>query len=967
MPSLDHYANAPEIEDEFTVSTTDPAAAPLLPAGFDTLAFLGPSGDHDPHLMQYYSPVNKVSDPYLVKFFNMTMRKASTDPAFPQNFLAIRDERPQMAKETLRQQQHARLKELTKDFDDRLINIFFRFIYPTYPIVDQREFLRAYREDRSTIDVALLSGIYAISCIWWKYDKFELCQKHIPQGIYDRLYGECRAAVEQNLQYPTLGTMQGLLLLAQKNISSDIIPTTLASSIDISVTVATAHRLGLHLDCSSWPIPAPEKRLRKRLWTVTYLVEKWNSANLGVPSLLSERNTTWPREYSEPAGAGLELFVQLTRLTTILDEVVQEFYSVRDYAARYADHKTTISKVETYMKKLHDWRNQLSEPLKNTNHYEQGEPSKNGILHLAEVTIAILLLRLKIHPLCTSDGSAADGGASGIDRHTAAKYRQQAWTTIQRVITYTTAIDHWHLHSFWHSMTSLNFCTVVSFFILFKVTATSSKEHKEALDAFRKWQTALQRLAGSWDGVKLATVKINAIYSFGKIPEDDEDKEESGEGEEPRRREQSQRPALVKYTNQTDEKNRRLDIDEANRAKEAESKAKEEAAKLAAEQNPPVQSVPPPAPAQVPAQAPAPAPQTRPLKINFPIYARTNKSPPIPQREDVAPVNPSPPLSTGSNNSNGSTSSGTGFDDHMSLFSSVSFHDAHGAANNGNRSSTPSSPFEPHMMLENQQQQPPPPPPTQKPPHPSLYASANTSAPRSHSDNAATTIVHSNHSNHSSRSNSGSSSNTTAHEMIPMPMNMSMSMMGMGMDMEMGMEMTMDMDMGLGMTAGGDAVAAHDRGHGAGSGSEGSGSHQQHDHGINIDELDMDDMDDLEPYFRMGLLSGGGSSSGNHHPTSTGPLSSPAVYATSAAPAVSHDGHHHGFGIEQQYDLHHSQGTGEGILMPPSVDHHGEAYGVHRSSNSDGSDGHSRTRVHVAAGDGAQDGCEIVYWNTRSE
>lgn len=510
--------------------------------------------------MQYF---NFSNDTHVATFLKYSMRQAQSNPEFPIHFLALRDDRPPEVKEEIKKQ-HERLAQMTQGLDDRLITIFFRFVYPTYPIVNQREFLKAYKTDRTSIDICLLSGLYAISCIWWKYDKYELCQKPIPLGFYDRLFNECRIAVERSLKYPTLGTIQGLLLLSQKNISSTDIPSTFSSSIDISVIVALSHRLGLHLDCSTWSIPALEKRLRKRLWAVIYLVEKWNSANLGVPSLLSESNTTWDY-YSEDAPT-LQLFVHFCKLTTILDAVVREFYSVRGYSERYRDSKTTIVRVELYLKKLHEWRNNLPDQLKSTEYYEPGEPSKNGILHLAELTIAVLLLRLKIHPSCTGS----------IDRETNFKYRQQAATTIQRVIKYTTEIDHWHLHSFWHSMVNLNFCTLVSFFLLFKVTATSSKEHKDVVDAFKKWENSLKQLAKSWDsGAGLSTVKINTMLFFRKdlinVPDPTTAMSDPNTPVA-----NSPYPELVRYTTQTDEINKRQEEEERVRKAELAKRLEEE-------------------------------------------------------------------------------------------------------------------------------------------------------------------------------------------------------------------------------------------------------------------------------------------------------------------------------------------------------------------------------------------------------
>lgn len=475
---------------------------PLLADGYNTYAFLGFSGDHDPHLMQYYHFDKETK---VAKFLSYGMRQVYSDPSFPLHFLQFRDDRTESVKLEIKRQQE-RVAELTKGLDERLVSIFFRFIYPTYPIVDRCQFIHDFQTNRNNIDVCLLSGLYAISILWWKYDKDDLCQKPIPQNLYEKLFDECQIAAQRSLKFPTLGTLQGLLLLAQKKIPRTDIAATFSSTIDISTIVSLAHRFGLHLDCSNWSISVAEKKLRKRLWAVVYLVEKWNSANLGTPSLISsDANTTWG-EYNESA-KHLQLFVQLCKLTHLLDDLVREFYSVRTYTTIFSPENVqgTLKKVDSYLTRLNDWREQLPPNMKDTNHFEPGEPSKNGILHLAEITVAALLLRLKLHPICTGL----------LDYETVAKYRGQARILMARISHYTSLIQHSHLYSFWHSMVRLNFCTLASFGLLFNVTSTTSKEYHDSETLFQKWIYTLKQLSHSWEsGVGMATIKINAIFYF---------------------------------------------------------------------------------------------------------------------------------------------------------------------------------------------------------------------------------------------------------------------------------------------------------------------------------------------------------------------------------------------------------------------------------------------------------------------
>jgi hypothetical protein len=47
--------------------------------------------------------------------------------------------------------------------------------------------------------------------------------------------------------------------------------------------VGAAQLLGLHLDCSTWQLPRWEKNLRKRLFWLLFVMDKWSSLYQGRP------------------------------------------------------------------------------------------------------------------------------------------------------------------------------------------------------------------------------------------------------------------------------------------------------------------------------------------------------------------------------------------------------------------------------------------------------------------------------------------------------------------------------------------------------------------------------------------------------------------------------------------------------------------------------------------------------------
>lgn len=516
--------NVPPLHDlQGPSNYVEETVSPLVPNGYDTVAYLGFSGDFDPHLMQYY----KYDENHVASFFKCSARQVQDDPVFPVQFLAFSDTRGKAVKDEVAAQRR-RLKELTRGTEDRLLRLFFRLVYPTFPIVDRKKFYAEYSKSSDNIDICLYSGLLAISVIWNKYDE-ELCVKDLPRQLYDKLFDECAIAVERSLKHPTLGTVQGLLLLAQKHIIQSDNSELFSANLLMAKLVSVSHTLGLHLDCTDWSISASEKRLRKRLWATIYLVEKWSNANLGLPSILTDENSTWD-EYTEDDPSS-SLFVHFGKLTRILDGILKDLYSVRNYAQRYKDAANTIKKVDKYFVALQYWRDELPEELKDMSYANDSDVKKNGILHLAELTIGVLLHRIKLHPSCTSL----------LDRETLLKYRAQASRIIQRIIKYTSEIDNAHLKSFWHSMVRLNFSTLLSFVLFHHITSTSKKEFDETKQVLNKWSKTMQGLSKSWaGGTGLAVERASTVFLSGDTATLFRDPEISG---------------LVRYTKDTDQRN----------------------------------------------------------------------------------------------------------------------------------------------------------------------------------------------------------------------------------------------------------------------------------------------------------------------------------------------------------------------------------------------------------------------------
>jgi hypothetical protein len=126
-----------------------------------------------------------------------------------------------------------------------------------------------------------------------------------------------------------------------------------------------SHDLGLHIDCSTWNIPAAVKRRRRRIWWAAYMQDKWYvdkqdhfccdsnglaevsrfAMALGRPSYLNDANTTTlmlteadfedcgPDAVNGKTGrpeliTGIRCFVAMAELSVILKEVLSIFFTL---------------------------------------------------------------------------------------------------------------------------------------------------------------------------------------------------------------------------------------------------------------------------------------------------------------------------------------------------------------------------------------------------------------------------------------------------------------------------------------------------------------------------------------------------------------------------------------------------------------------------------------------------------------
>jgi len=288
----------------------------------------GLTGDMDPYLLRRY----QFDENSEFAFSKLTIR-ATQDTVLPVQFLLSpnhlsSESRAETSLEKdSRSDQDANRAELDQlispSVGNRLIQLFFRFIYPQFPILAYSDIPNP--ESSST---HLLASIYCLAQTFATFDERLCIEFAYSAPSPQKLFNIAWRSFGQSLHSPTIDTIQaGLILLLQPPANELVLDSAFKWSLMSSV-IASGQTLGLHLDATQWRLPSEETKLRKRLSWAVYTFDKWFALSLGRPSHISDDD--WL--VSELALSDLEsgqsetdtlLCRELSHLTQILSKVLR--------------------------------------------------------------------------------------------------------------------------------------------------------------------------------------------------------------------------------------------------------------------------------------------------------------------------------------------------------------------------------------------------------------------------------------------------------------------------------------------------------------------------------------------------------------------------------------------------------------------------------------------------------------------
>ena len=344
-----------------------------------------------------------------------------------------------------------------------LVDLYFRIIHPSFPIMHKRVFLEKYNRSSTSyreFTPPILAAVYILALNWWNYSPDLL---HLPKPDTHKLEKLMPSLLSIVLRRPKLSTVQAGLLLLQCPEGDSWALT--------GQMVAIAQNLGLHLDCTNWKIPEWERSLRKRLAWALYMQAKWGALVHGRPSLIHEDDwSVQPvedRDFPETAEddddeegssdieTGRLTFVHMISLTQILSDILSTFFSLRATAAFSNEREhamtATLHRAKPIQLRLKEWHANLPRSLAISNTRAR-KLNPTGSLHLAYFTAEVTLHRAIIR-----------FDSPSIDEHIRSITRAAAQTRFISALEMVSKLEPAHLQCFWYFASRVNLAIIGTF------------------------------------------------------------------------------------------------------------------------------------------------------------------------------------------------------------------------------------------------------------------------------------------------------------------------------------------------------------------------------------------------------------------------------------------------------------------------------------------------------------------------
>ncbi|KAF9196290.1 hypothetical protein BGZ50_001039 [Haplosporangium sp. Z 11] len=299
----------------------------------------------------------------------------------------------------------------SKDVMENLLNLYFRFIYPSSPIFIQRTFMEHHRHNRPDLSqVLILNAIFCNAC-WYSDDP-------VMKQESTKYFNRAKIILDETYHISRISTIQALVLMshyqyANGNYSGGWLYTGMATQI--------AYDIGLHRQ--DVQVDEPETaEIMRRVWWVLYISDRFSSGILGrpmsirdeafnvkipsadrIPEMFGEDTVEHPHESERIISCRLlwavKLFIQMGKVLNMMHCIEAEINDA--FLAEIS--RTQLPQLHN---NLTSWFMELPDELTYMPYTMSPDsncpPSPStALLHMCYYTCLIMLHRPYLHPVST--------------------------------------------------------------------------------------------------------------------------------------------------------------------------------------------------------------------------------------------------------------------------------------------------------------------------------------------------------------------------------------------------------------------------------------------------------------------------------------------------------------------------------------------------------------------------------------
>ncbi|KAL6354399.1 hypothetical protein LRP88_11730 [Fusarium phalaenopsidis] len=453
----------------------------------------------------------------------------------------------------------------------RLVGLFLRYIFPNLPVISRSqlkvrtETLVPKSKQLECLPPYLLAAIYAAADQFRRYDPALNVSQTDREFPKDALWKMAYQSLVRFVHVPQLATVQTLLIYLQRPLEE----ATTASADSpghwplLGSTIHLANQQGLHLECSSWPIPDWEKRLRRRLWWVIYGESTWRSLVLGLPQSIQKdqwdvgplssddfiiEHLQCPTEDTagqapilqkpcEFCHAGHD-FRFLADLATIGSDIQSIFYTLTATRLLSGDADASFSTGQHFLERLDDWHAQLppemrlgtSVVMERRDYFHSGSSAQ---LKLSFLTLKALVYRAMVRPLTgqvtqstmfsgrpnASQSNEDARGSTVSGSHGSASTNedvlQSALGFAKLASQFAQRLNSYDMNSFSRSWSRGCFATISNLILLLLVVAPTAVSAKEVLAVLARWVIIMREQSVMFHNMHLGLLRLDAVFRLG--------------------------------------------------------------------------------------------------------------------------------------------------------------------------------------------------------------------------------------------------------------------------------------------------------------------------------------------------------------------------------------------------------------------------------------------------------------------